>query len=354
MAYKYLDNVGLQHLIASIKRLLAGYATKSELSSHSQNTSNPHEVTASQVGALPLSGGSLTGNLTAPSFQTGTGNANYFQCRKFRGEGDANTYYHAVDFGYAGHNQVDFYEYGGKYVFHRHQDNDAIIGEINGNGFVGKVNGHTINADVPVGAKFTDTTYSNATTSAAGLMSADDKSKLDGIAAGANKYTHPSYTAKSSGLYKVTVDGTGHVSAATAVTKADITALGIPGQDTDTTYSDATTSASGLMSADDKSKLNGIASGATKNVSTAKSFTLSANGWYNADGWDRYIINDSLITTESFQEVIPSGSISKEQYKALQRACLVGTQTQGAMYLWVYGTKPTIDIPIIVVFRGTV
>lgn len=48
------------------------------------------------------------------------------------------------------------------------------------------------------------------------------------------KYTHPTYTAKSSGLYKITVDGTGHVSAATAVTKADITALGIPGQDTNT------------------------------------------------------------------------------------------------------------------------
>ena len=45
-------------------------------------------------------------------------------------------------------------------------------------------------------------------------------------------YTHPTYTAKSSGLYKVAVDETGHVSGATAVTKADITALGIPAQDT--------------------------------------------------------------------------------------------------------------------------
>lgn len=49
-------------------------------------------------------------------------------------------------------------------------------------------------------------------------------------------YTHPSYTAKSSGLYKVTVDSTGHVRATSAVTKSDITALGIPGQDTNTTY----------------------------------------------------------------------------------------------------------------------
>lgn len=47
-----------------------------------------------------------------------------------------------------------------------------------------------------------------------------------------NKYTHPAYPAKVVGLYKVTVDATGHVSAADAVVKTDITALGIPAQDT--------------------------------------------------------------------------------------------------------------------------
>lgn len=83
-----------------------------------------------------------------------------------------------------------------------------------------------------------------------------EKNKLAGIADGANKYTHPGYTARSSGLYKITVDATGHVSAVTTVAKADITALGIPG--TNTTYSNATTAASGLMSAADKAKLDGI------------------------------------------------------------------------------------------------
>ena len=48
---------------------------------------------------------------------------------------------------------------------------------------------------------------------------------------------HPTYTSKSSGLYKIAVDGTGHVSGATAVTKDDITALGIPAQDTTYTLS---------------------------------------------------------------------------------------------------------------------
>ena len=83
-----------------------------------------------------------------------------------------------------------------------------------------------------------------------------EKTKLAGIAEGANTYVHPSYTAKTSGLYKVTVDATGHVSAVAAVTKGDITALGIPGQDT--TYPEATTAKAGLMSAADKSKLDGM------------------------------------------------------------------------------------------------
>lgn len=100
-----------------------------------------------------------------------------------------------------------------------------------------------------------------------GLSSNDytsaEKTKLIGIAEGANKYVHPSYTAQKSGLYKVTVDASGHVSATTAVAKADITGLGIPAQDT--TYADATTSTHGLMSAADKTKLDGVATGAQAN-----------------------------------------------------------------------------------------
>lgn len=81
-----------------------------------------------------------------------------------------------------------------------------------------------------------------ATQSALGFMSAADKKKLDGVATGANAYVHPSHGAKASGLYKITVDAAGHVSAAAAVAKADITALGIPGQDTNTVYTHPTTS----------------------------------------------------------------------------------------------------------------
>lgn len=68
------------------------------------------------------------------------------------------------------------------------------------------------------------------------------KTYFDGLY---NKYVHPTYTTKTSGLYKITVDGTGHVSAATAVTKADITGLGIPAQDTVYTLPTASASVKG-------------------------------------------------------------------------------------------------------------
>ena len=69
-------------------------------------------------------------------------------------------------------------------------------------------------------------------------------------------YTHPGFTARSSGLYKITVNNQGHVTDVTAVTKEDITALGIPAQDTNTTYTAATTQKDGLMSKTDKQKVD--------------------------------------------------------------------------------------------------
>lgn len=88
------------------------------------------------------------------------------------------------------------------------------------NGYAVKDSGFTIAANVPANAKFTDTVY-----------------------------THPAYTAQKEGLYKVTVDATGHVSAVKAVVKDDITALGIPGS-VPTKVSDLTNDA-GYQTADD-------------------------------------------------------------------------------------------------------
>lgn len=89
-----------------------------------------------------------------------------------------------------------------------------------------------------------DTTYGDATTTSSGLMSSTDKVKLNGIADNANYYIHPPTHPASmiSGL-------------ATVATSGNYNDLANkPG--------DATTSSAGLMSAADKSKLDGISSDA--------------------------------------------------------------------------------------------
>lgn len=90
---------------------------------------------------LPLTGGTCTGSVSAPNFQTGTAADNYFQCRRFRGEGDANSYYHAIDFGYSGHDSVDFYEYDANWNFYQcttgTKDGAVLVGNIDGNGWNG-------------------------------------------------------------------------------------------------------------------------------------------------------------------------------------------------------------------------
>lgn len=80
-----------------------------------------------------------------------------------------------------------------------------VIGDITGlqSALDGKVDDSQVLTNVPANAKFTDTIY-----------------------------THPSHTARTSGLYKITVNSLGHVTSATTVAKSDITALGIPAQDT--------------------------------------------------------------------------------------------------------------------------
>ena len=73
-----------------------------------------------------------------------------------------------------------------------------------------------------------------------------------------DKYVHPSYSSRTSGLYKITVDELGHISSVVAVSKDDIVGLGIPAQDT--TYEYATADTSGLLSSADKVAYDGYAS----------------------------------------------------------------------------------------------
>ena len=92
-------------------------------------------------GKVNKSGDTMTGKLSVPQVETGEAASSYFQARKFRGEGNADKYYHAIDFGYANHDQVDFHEYGGRWNFYKNQkgayNTGVLIGSITTNGWEG-------------------------------------------------------------------------------------------------------------------------------------------------------------------------------------------------------------------------
>ena len=95
----------------------------------------------------------------------------------------------------------------------------------------------------------TNTTYTNATQSKDGLMSSEDKTKLDGIENNANNYVHP------------TTPGNKHIPSGGStgqVLKWSADGTAVWGTDNNTTYTNATTSKAGLMSATDKTKLDSL------------------------------------------------------------------------------------------------
>ena len=129
------------------------------------------------------------------------------------------------------------------------------------------------------------------------------KTKLEGIETNANNYSHPTHTAASSGFYKVTVDSLGHVTSVTAVTKEDITKLGIPGS-TVTISTDISSDANSDIKAASpkavKSYVDGKVSSTYKpagSVTFANLPTLSASVVGNV-----YNVTDSFTTTTNFIE----------------------------------------------------
>jgi len=165
----YLDNDGLLYFWQQIK---TKFATSSAL------TAEVSRAEAAESSKVSKSGDTMTGKLDVPAVNdvdtsakreiaTGINKDSYFQCRKFRGEGTASTYYHAVDFGFGGHNQVDFHEYGGVWNFLKNTSGKSTtgvqVGSIqSGKGWVGKVNGFDIGMSVPSGSKLTDTVYDDS------------------------------------------------------------------------------------------------------------------------------------------------------------------------------------------------
>ena len=134
------------------------------------------------------------------------------------------------------------------------------------------------------------------------IMTAAERTKLSGIAEGANKYTHPASHAASmiTGLSTVATSGkysdlsgkpTSMTPTAHTHEQADITGLetALAGKAASNhTHSAVTTSANGMMTAADKTKLNGIATGANKTVVDSTLSSTSTNPVQNK------VINSAL------------------------------------------------------------
>ena len=114
--------------------------------------------------------------------------------------------------------------------------------------------------------------HTDASTSASGFMSAVDKTKLDGVESSANNYTHPTNHPPSiisqdasnrfvTDTEKATWNAKGNGTVTGVTGTAPIVSSG--GAAPAISISAATTSAAGSMSAADKLKLDGVATGAT-------------------------------------------------------------------------------------------
>lgn len=187
-------------------------------------------------------------------------------------------------------------------------------------------------------------TIPEATETTAGLMPPNAVTKLKGIDEGANKYTHPAHTARTSGLYKITVDSLGHVTAVSAVQKSDITGLGIP--NSDTTYGLASAYNNGLMSTAQYSKLNGIESGANKTTVDAALSSSSANPVQNkvlyvALPWEYYatFYVDSW-TTASTDEQAQGFAYNQTVYPS-KKISVAPNLTANSMFLSLGSTNKT-------------
>lgn len=129
-----------------------------------------------------------------------------------------------------------------------------------------------------------------------------------------NNYVHPAGSApsKASGFYKFSTDSTSHVASVTAVTKADITALGIPAQNTNTTYTFA----------------NGSAGNFTVTPSGGSAQTVSVGKPANAGNADTVGgISPSAFVKKAGDTM--TGPLTINQTSSKQPLTLRGTSTEG-------------------------
>lgn len=292
----------------------------SDLISHLANKSNPHGVTAAQVGAIPTSQkgaasgvAELDSNGKVPSSQlpayvddvleytakssfpsTGETGKIYVDTttnKTYRWSGSAYVEISASlalgetsSTAYRGDRGKIAYEHSQKTSGNPHNvtKSDIGLGNVENKSsetIRGEMTKENVTDALGYTPPTTNTTYSAATQSKQGLMSAADKKKLDGIATGANAYTHPTYTEQTGeptanqtpsfgGTFKVSQpisDETGHI-------------IGMNTRTITIPNTVATQSVAGLLSAANKKQLDYGGVPIVTTAGTGAAYTATVDG----------------------------------------------------------------------------
>ena len=173
-----------------------------------------------------------------------------------------------------------------------------------------KVNNHTVNADVPSGAKFTDTTYGVATTTKAGIVkpdgttiTADEDGTLHGV--------------------KVTVDDAMSSTSTNPVQNKVVKAYVDKKASENVDFS---TSTSKLLNDSIEAQL--VLSNATRNLLNPTLATITQNGitcTNNGDG--TYTFNGTATTGDTYFDLIPWSKIAVGKYRIV--GCPIGGNKDG-------------------------
>ena len=161
-----------------------------------------------------------------------------------------------------------------------------------------------------------------------------------------NNYVHPAGSApsKASGFYKFSTDSTSHVASVTAVTKDDITALGIPAQNTNTTYTFANGSAGNFTVTPSGGSAQTVSVGKPANAGNADTVGgISPSAFVKKAGdtmTGELVVNDGRklsLTSGSIFHIAPSGGWS------LGEILRNSQNNDNLAQFGFYGNKDTLD-----------
>lgn len=279
-------------------------APASDVSAWAKASTKP-TYTASEVGALPSGGTAVSANKTTGTL---TINGTAFNGSSNVSITTPNTTYSQATSSTLGLVKIGYPESGKNYPV-----------ELNSSG------------QMFVNVPWENTTYGVATTSSNGLMSSGDKSKLDGIATGANNYSLPQASSSTRGgvligystngkNYAVTLDSSGKMY------------VNVPWTDTNTTYGLATTSANGLLrqlNGSTSSFMRGDGTWATPPNTTYSTATQSTNGLMSSADKTKLDKVDSYATASSISNLDVT---KKVIYVALTANGSLSANNAGAAY----------------------